>query len=331
MGGLGKVVVATLLIASCGPDLPDCASPTLAADRVVFVDDGTPMFEGQALLTLSCGSGVCHDSRASERARNGAPAGLDFDLFPTCDLGMDCTGELDALGNRARAVTRRRHLIYESLDHVTLERVLPAYQELEVGALASPLPGITTEEGRQIVGEWLACGAPVVEVVARNADLRRTFPGERCDDEADGRRCRYAARTEPPEPPWGGDNGIYQRVIVELGCAWSWCHRNDSDNPNWDQHELDLCLASPELEGECDPDAVLASLVDGTASGISCGEGFDPGTYIVAGDARSSFLLNKLGPDPICGEPMPSDDGLPADFIASIAQWIDDGASATVE
>lgn len=327
MGGYGNVMAVALLIAGCGTDLPDCATPT-RADRVVFARDGTPMFEGQALLTFSCGLGRCHSSFASERERNGAPAGFDFNLSPACDLGTDCT-QLDALRDRARNVRRRRHLIYESLDHIALDRVLPAYQVFEDGALASPLPSITSDEGRQIVGEWLACGAAVVEVVARNPDLRRTFPGERCDDEAGERRCVYPARTDPPEPQWGGDNGIYQRVIVELGCV-SYCHR-DNDNLTWDQHQLDLCLASPELEDECDPDAVLASLVDGTASGISCSEEVDPGSYIVAGDAYSSFFLNKLGTEPICGEPMPSSNGIPPAFIAPIAEWIDAGASATVE
>ena len=321
----------------CQPDLEECSSPSGGED-VVFLADGTPMFSGQALLFVSCSSGTCHDSGADERGRNGAPAGLNFDVDPACGYEVDDCDEVPESFERLARAARKAHAFDREIVRTLQDDSMPPNGELasdlevfasfEDGVFSDPLPAITTPEGRRIVSEWLGCGGKVIEIARLPEDPTRDVPGFRCDDTVGGARCAYAAVLEPPDPQWGGETGIYQRTIVNLGCLS--CHRDD-DNPNWgpDDQELDLCLSSPDpAEGDCDPDAVLASLVGMTATGYDCDAGTEPGMHIVARDSASSFFLSKLTGTPLCGNPMPdgSDNGIPSDFIAPITQWIDDGA-----
>jgi len=52
-----------------------------AATKVAYLN-GTPYYEGQALLNTSCAGGSCHASGAVGAGRNGAPHGLNFDVAP---------------------------------------------------------------------------------------------------------------------------------------------------------------------------------------------------------------------------------------------------------
>lgn len=324
-------------MAGCQPDLAECASAT-QADRVVFLADGTPMFAGQALLHVSCASGTCHDSNADDRGRNGAPGRLNFDVDPACNYEVeDCDTVEEGFERLAHSASKVRDFDREILRTLLDDSMPPngelasdleVFETFEDGMFSNPLPAITTPEGREIVSEWLGCGSRVIEVARLPEDPSRDVPGFRCDDDEGGVFCAYAAVLEPPDPQWGGETGIYQRAIVNLGCLS--CHRDD-DNPNWgpDDQELDLCLSTPPEEGDCDPDAVLASLVGQAATGYAsdCGD-ITVGNHIVANDADNSFFFSKLGPTPDCGGPMPdgSDNGIPSDFLAPIAEWINAGA-----
>lgn len=325
-----------LVLAGCQPDLAECATAT-QADNVVFLEgSGTPMFAGQALLFVGCASGTCHDSTADGVERAGAPAGLNFDVDPACERGVDCAEVPDNFERLMRSGGKVRsfdHDILRTLEDGSmpprrLASDVTVFGSFEDGVLADPLPPINTPEGRAIVSEWLGCGSRVIEVEREIEDPMREAPGQRCDDDAGGAFCAYAAPIDPPDPQWAGETGIYRRVIQNLGCLS--CHRDDG-NPNWgpDEQELDLCLSSPDpASGDCDAEAVRASLVGQTATGYACSGGTDPGMHFVANDVEASFFLGKLGPDPICGGPMPdgSDNGIPAAFLPPIEQWIMDGA-----
>ncbi len=325
-----------LVLAGCQPDLAECATAT-QADNVVFLADGTPMFAGQALVHVSCAAGTCHASGADDSGRNGAPAGLNFNVDPACGFEVeDCDTVPDAFERLDRSARKVRSFDHEILRTLQDDSMPPAgapvpvdvFGTFEGGVLSNPLPAITTPEGREIVSEWLGCGSRVIEVAREATDPTREAPGQRCDDAVGGRFCAYAAPVGPPDPQWAGETGIYQRAIVNLGCLS--CHRDDG-NPNWgpDDQELDLCLSSPDpATGDCDPEAVRASLVGQMAVGYDCSGGIDPGMHIVAGDPANSFFLEKVRPDPDCGGAMPdgSDDGIPSDFSDVIEQWIRDGA-----
>lgn len=327
-------LVGLLALAGCQPDLAECATGN---DAVVYLSDGTPMYEGQALVYNGCAFGRCHNSKLSESLRNGAPHGLDFDMDLACLRDdADCDERVEE-SERLERVSRKVVDFDREILRTLQDGSMPpgnevasenqAFRTFELGALSDPLPAITTREGRRIVSEWLGCGAPIVQA-ARRPDGTTTFPGQRCDDQVGGRDCRFAAIIPPPDPQWGGETGIYQRIVVNLGCLS--CHRPGRDAFNPDEQELDLCLAdveTPEVE-DCNPTMVLASLVDQPAVGFStCPDGATHGT-LITNSHTTSFFYAKLTATPVCGDSMPSGtDGIADDeVLAPIRQWIMEGA-----
>lgn len=325
---------------ACQPDLGECASGESPGDdrEVVFLvngspEDGTPLYAGQALQQQHCGnSGFCHSQAATGNGRRGAPAGLDFDVFPACIDDASCEGAIEAQVERLREsqheTYEHRFDIWRTVDDGSMPpgaagesvRATDVYYrdfDPDTGEFTNPLPGLDTPEGRRIYRNWLACGAPVVEQAREPAAGER--PGASCSDVMGTvGDCRVRAGSiEPPDPSW---TSIFERIVEPL-CVE--CHRDDG-NPFFgpSDQQLDLCRSTPADSGPCDPAAVHAALVGQTADG--CG-----GTLIVAGDPDASVFLDKMGPSPACGDPMPlgDDDGLPAAILAPIRQWIQDGAS----
>ncbi len=153
------------------PRCPDACDP-FAARAVVHDLVGTPYYAGQALVISTCSSGgaFCHASNASDRI--GAPATLDFDLLPITDPAA-YDAEIDALADLQARVRTHRNLMWGQI----VSGAMPPGNEGELnivreyGFVVDPLrpemdvllPEISSPEGQEIVRNWLACGAPMVE------------------------------------------------------------------------------------------------------------------------------------------------------------------------
>jgi hypothetical protein len=150
---LFSATILTVFVSGCGSELGKCEEP--AAKELVYGRGNLVATKGQALIHDSCGQGAfCHSSAAKRSARQGAPATLDFDMVPRA-IGL-------------ANVLRNRELIWDSI----VDRTMPpkGYAvgdsdwsfSITRGKDEARLPAIHTDEGKAIVRNWLACGAPIV-------------------------------------------------------------------------------------------------------------------------------------------------------------------------
>ncbi len=328
----------SLLIAGCEPELGECNAAE--ANRVVFFyaenspSSGTPAYEGQALMQKNCSAGgFCHSPAASGPSRIGAPAGLNFDVQLGCELGSDglCPeaqqpGYDRLLRNAQRTFDHARSILAE----VEAGTMPPSGSEAEgvvqaggeyfrAGGSATfdainggdtPLPELDSSEGREILRNWLACGAPVIGAT-RLPDAGD--PGQDCGVMVDVGEC--VVRFEPPEPPEPTWASIYD-FFAGSNCVTG-CHDGASEGAAdvFMQSMLDLS----------DQSTAYTEMVGVTAEGDDCA---DMGTLVEAGNAEGSLLIQKLEGTQSCGEAMPDGRPLfPEEFITPIRQWIDDGAA----
>lgn len=76
---LVPLLLGSLFLSGCGEDVGVCEDPQ--EGRELVLSGNKVMYGGQAVINKACAVG-CHSSSAKGAARNGAPAGLDFDLLP---------------------------------------------------------------------------------------------------------------------------------------------------------------------------------------------------------------------------------------------------------
>jgi hypothetical protein len=278
---------------------------------------GQPMFEGQALVTASCGGGVFCHAEVSPQQRLGVPAGLDLDFRLACDArapAEPCTqASSERLARAKRVGYRHRQDILDavadgSMPPGALGRDIRARSPRFERADGSPLPELDTPEGRDILRNWLACGLPVVD---RAEDATALSPaGAYCGDAALGDCVRGSPRViTPPEPKW---SSIYERVIVPQCVS---CH-GPGPTDYRPEHKLDLSTM----------EIAYTQMVGATAMGGFCND--RPQQHVVPGNPAESLLILKMEPgDPPCGERMPLDGPyLPDTVIEPIRQWIAAGA-----
>ncbi|MBX3270778.1 MAG: hypothetical protein KF729_10975 [Sandaracinaceae bacterium] len=295
-------------LGACAPDLGVC--DPAAAERVVY-DDGTPAYEGQALVIQSCGAGAfCHSEGIDATDRFGVPRGLDFDLrlaSTTPDVeapSIERLGRSQAnahfLATSVYEQVRRGAMPPPGVTAVPIGR--PEYQRVAPGEREGPvLPGIATEEGLAILRNWLACQAPVVERTLPRADGNENTVGG----------TAATIETTPVDPVW---SAIYPR-IVERSCAYTMCH-----DATTQAGALDLSTPARALEALLQPAAGRLCESAGIAR-------------VVPGDPDASLLVHKLrgvGPDGrVCGSRMPSAGSyLSESRIETITTWIANGARA---
>ncbi len=156
MGRVRASLVASMLLSACGDELGKCNSR--AAKQLVYSQVGEVATKGQALMHDSCGSAAfCHAQNAKGEARFGAPRGLDFDMLPLATgwptvvehaqaiWASVLDGSMPPDGQGQRAVSNGNW----SFDPEGL-------------AEAERLPPLSTDAGKAILRNWLACGAPIV-------------------------------------------------------------------------------------------------------------------------------------------------------------------------
>ena len=297
-------LAALLLLTACSTELGPCDES--AARQVVYDESGSPAFEGQALMIGSCGSGgFCHSPGIDPADRRGVPVGLDYDVR----LAEDADAATERLRVNQALTFQDRHRIWVEVTSGRMpvpgdagEEILtaaPTYSRYDsLSGTATALPALDTEDGAEILRNWLACRVPVVERTEPVADVEPIGA--------------VVSRRDvvPLEANWAD---IYTRMI-EPRCASAPCHGRSA--------AADLELSDQAM--------ALAAMTNVAAAGDDC---MGAGMLIVPGDPDASLFVHKLsGRDaadaPVCGDLMPgSGSRIDGQSIANIRQWIMDGAN----
>lgn len=267
----------------------------------------------------SCAAGVCHASGASGADRLGAPAGLDFDLpvSPVDEYGRPDPDYVERARRGRERILGFAGRILQWIDQGAMppkgsdvgDEALPGYghatYDLGRCRFGDPVPAVGTPEGREVLRNWLACGAPVV--VGSDPALARFDDGEVgriapiCVDDSTGAEITF------------------QKVfddVLRPSCAGT-CHA-----PGGTHEKLDFS----------DIDAAYDSLMNELPDDSDCAVEIAP-SFVDTEDVDRSYLLHKMSDStiprserPICGDPMPS--GEPALVLgaAKVREWISRGA-----
>lgn len=316
LASLGLAALA-LASAACQEQLGGCEDEK-AANELVYNRSGLVATKGQALVHDSCGQGsTCHSSAAKGSSRSGAPAELNLDMLP-----------------RPTGVHRVLQLREEIWDSLVSGQMPPRDYAIGDGDWRfdvdrqgkDKLPSLTSREGKGILRNWLACGAPVV-----------------VDTKVPGWSTKPEAAPAAPGAEW---SAVYQDLRRQ--CSSSGCHDGSpvaASAPGW--------LSLPE--GSARPaaaDAGLQTLAAGHISipfsGGECevykwllyGRDACAQRLVVGGDTAASSLVDKLAnATPTCGSAMPPPEVMEESakaaratamqaLTASIKDWIGNGALA---
>lgn len=311
------LVLLSLPALGCGEDVGSCKGEKRARDTVLVA--GSIQYAGQAIINQACAS--CHNSTARGVTRQGAPAGLDFDLHPVRPGSSEIASVDEVEGRvslsepararlraRQRKVLDTRDLIYQQVvddlmpppELGALFRTLVAQvidsdddRPCEAGAALAPTTSGATQESLR---NWLACGAPIVEVTATEVklqtagDVGNQYP-----------ICAPELGTGPLTL-----EKLHQQVFAGEGLCVG-CHA-----PRGQYAELDLST----------PEAAYAALVLDTA--VVCGSK----PLVTKGSPEQSFLYEVMTAErPGCGVPrMPPGNTLSAAATELVARWIREGA-----
>jgi hypothetical protein len=315
ISGLGALAVSAIAM-GCTSSVGECDQPR--ALELAYDQDGVPAFAGQAIMIRDCGGGgFCHASGIAAEDRFGAPHGLDFDLRPASTGSAFSTTEAENAAVARLEADRLRTLqlrdeVWAQVEAGLMPPSGDAGEEYrssvtasfevvtdESGTELAPLPGLDTEDGRDILRNWLACGAPVVERTQERADREPTenFVVPVCQ-----RDC--------VDMTWPA---IHEQVM-QPSCATGRCH--DDSEP-----AAQLDLSGGAL-------AAHARLLDAPARGALCAAETTP--MLSAGDADASLLWLKVGlesAEQVCGSRMPlSGSALSDQRLCAIREWIACGA-----
>lgn len=303
------ILISCGIVAGCGTDLGECDLPT--AKLVVYSPEGTPFYQGQALVRQSCATSFCHTAGATGEARKGVPHGLDFDVSV---LTVQSTvADVKRLRKGVAAIRDDAEELYDQVESGAMPpgkegkdaRASIAWKEKTVmGALVDALlPDVATADGTEVLRNWLACGAPVISAT-NDAPADVLAQASSFGDTA----MPLGTLVEP------NFDSIYVNVF-EGECRA--CHISNGPYSNDQSVELD------------DVDHAYASLVGPSA--FAGGQCDGRGALVVPGDCEGSLLYQKLLPEGEamnpCGDPMPlGGNALSADTLAAICEWIDMGA-----
>lgn len=181
---LAPLALLAVFSVACGEEVGSCDDPSRGQDTVI--SDGLIQFGGQAIINQACAG--CHGSGVTGASRQGAPAGLDFDLLPveepmaagTSKKGGDTIVELQpetvkGLRERQRLVFEERNLIWQQVkDGVMppdglgarfreLVKSIADTSESEPCTRGPAYKEIGEKQTQDVLRNWLACGAPIVE------------------------------------------------------------------------------------------------------------------------------------------------------------------------
>lgn len=159
----------TLVVGGCQPELGECDLEA-ARSPIYYDENGFPGYPGQALVEVSCGAGAfCHTQGIPAEDRLGAPVGIDLDVAVALD-----PAEVEGRLRYARRVAwNLRHSIYAQVLAGSMPPPPPSgatalgagarYRAYRGTAEERALPAIDSAEGHEILRNWLACGAQIIE------------------------------------------------------------------------------------------------------------------------------------------------------------------------
>jgi hypothetical protein len=359
----GRVFACSLLvlvasITGCKRDLGDCnldgttedgsTIPGPAAfDTVYRITDGQPMYEGQAIVQSTCGDGsFCHSPAASGQDRIGTPAGLNFDISLVCTDDVSTCQTNPPYDDRVRRFEGNQGTIRSWAEGMIQEVRAGAMPPGEAGRRVrdntpwlredgSELPSIESDEAKEILRNWLACGSPAIgRTEPAPTEAEQLQP---CGSETEELICVYSGPSgDLPDPTW---RDIYWTIMFTECVA---CHgpvnSNTDQNPNNPLGGQIPGGASPAGLAVLDltgsdvndttnwPDESYDVVVDVSTStaGPCAGAGF----VIESGEnSEDSIMIEKMRGIQTCGGPMPlSGNLLPAPLVDVVADWAAIGA-----
>lgn len=308
-------------LSACGTDLGQC---DMAAARRIVYRAGVPHYEGQALVESHCSEGLCHTANASGASRVGVPAGLNFDV-PTAIDGS--AGAIERLQGGLSNVLEWAETMWEQVEAGNMPPGRAGMRDpgvwvhpLSDGSVPRDCPNelaeVRSAQGKAILRNWLACGAPVVsgteEACAQSPVLAAI--GD----------CRPGDRSIP-----SGED-VYLQVVEGKGCTG--CH--NADSPNFSEHLLDLSRDDARV-GLTD---AYNAVVGADARGMQCA---GKGKLIEPGNCEGSIFYEKLAAKELfqvrCGRPMPLGreslappaNEFDPELLRLLCAWIDAGAPMT--
>ncbi len=329
------LLTATALSSACN-DIGTCDDP--AQGRKTVTSAGQLMFVGQAILNKSCATG-CHSSTAKGAGRQGAPAGLDFDLMPVTNGTLSGTGltlppdALKGLRSRQRVVHDQRELIWEQVE----KGLMPPTNGFEM--LAGIVATMFGTDGKCTAGgqayttlsahkeefrQWLACDTPIVEATSDMLSYKPLVAGATPAEMAAGAGYysidKVSVGYQYPSCGGGAVTGtsfsdVYNTVL-KPACAI--CHLPGGLNTTVDFATEDAAWTSLMGPG-------------GTGRAQGCASNMSP--YVTPGDPAKSYLLAKMDSTvPMaqrCVDPMPPPMGATTAHVALVKAWIMAGATRT--
>ena len=334
---IAPAILTTVLSVQACDDVGQCKDPTLEGRIPVVDGQNRVMYAGQAIILTSCSTG-CHSSTAKGVDRKGAPADLDFDIEPiratsvtttTNDQGESVsvgsttdTAALAGLRKRQRKVFDARDLIWRQVKDGLMPPtgIGAGFRDISgidrftrsMGSCAridGEFVSVNSGAGREALREWLACGAPIVEITAPE-----------CTGAPDG-NClpKPVAGTvgdQFPECPVEAEatfENVYSLVFEGAGCTNGSCHGAPAKTSNFDLSSID---------------AAYTQLVGPDGMGQPQGCAANPTPYVTPGDPENSYILPKCteGATNICGGPMPLGGALSPALLKVLSDWIAAGA-----
>jgi len=333
-----------------------------AFDIVYRETDGLPMYEGQALVQSTCGDGsFCHAPVAVGADRLGVPAGLNFDVALACtDQTEDpsCAQPIESCegAQTESAYCTRLRGLHDNQNQVNnwAEGMI---QEIRSGTMppgaagqrvrnntpwirtpdpdrpgrSDELPSIDSDEGREVVRNWLACQAPVIArtEIPPSAALELQ-PCQSVDEEI----CIYGGPGELPAPVW--DEIYFGIMFTECLICHAPANGNIDQNPNNSQGGVipggasPLGLAALDMSGVDLMDTSnwasdsYPAVVDALAADPGECAGF--GTIVVPFNSAGSIMVQKMRNMQTCGDRMPLGGSIGEARIEVVEEWIDLGA-----
>lgn len=316
------ILLLSSSLAACGAEVGACEDPQLGKDTVLV--NGSIQYGGQAIMNLACAQG-CHSSSAKGSAREGAPAGLDFDLRPIDPLGDEIEGMvatdagtvLKIEDGVASGLRERQRRVFEDRDRIwqqVQDGLMPpggAFASFKRAIMAivnsdenSPCVGsrrnyepITEKSSQDVLRRWLACGAPIVETTSEVVETNGA-PGSA--------GFQYQSCGDAPQGDGGASGAItietvHQRIFEQ--CVV--CHSPDGEQ-------------APDLET---PEKTYTVLVgDGD---VQC----NGKPFVSKGNPGQSYFYDIVAQArPGCSPRMPPGGALTTSELKLISDWIQGGA-----
>jgi hypothetical protein len=349
---LAALIGATAVFSSACNDLGSCDDPARGRTTVSNAG-GEFMFTGQAILNNSCAP--CHGSKVTGAGRRGAPAGLDFDLFPLPAVSTEKAADgsivgvlLDsedwkALRTRQRKVYDERELIWEQVEKglmppestSTFKNLSTYFRSMFTSSDMKCSRGTAlTDLGahREEFRTWLACDVPIVEAASNMLPYKALPAGATPADSAAGAGYYSIPNLSvgyqyPSCAGGGGDGGmsggntpgfdeVYNTVLAKSSNTCLACHSGAAAMGMFDIGTLDK--------------AWMTLMGSGQGGATTCAT--SP-VYVTPNDPEKSYLLNMVVTSKTrCTDnvmPLGSTTGLPTADVDLITRWIAGGAPRT--